>query len=87
MSHLDSDRLAAIADDTPTADEATHLAGCWDCRAELAAFRRLMRMSAMAPLPMEPLTSWSGLAPHLRAEGIIVDALGAGRAEGIHDDP
>lgn len=74
MSHLSTDRLAAIADDTPTADEATHLAGCWDCRAEVAAYRRLARMSAMAPLPMEPLTAWSRLAPQLRAEGIIVDA-------------
>lgn len=74
MSHLSIDRLAAIADDTPTADEATHIAGCWDCRAEVAAFRRLARMSAMAPIPMEPLTAWSTLAPQLRAEGIIVDA-------------
>ena len=74
MSHLSTDRLAAIADETPTADEATHLAGCWDCRAELAAFRRLVRMSAMAPLPTEPLSAWSRLAPQLRAEGIIVDA-------------
>ena len=77
MSHLSIDRLAAIADDTPTADEATHLAGCWECRAELAAFRRLVRMSAMAPLPQEPLTSWSQLAPQLRADGIIVDAARA----------
>lgn len=74
MSHLSTDRLAAIADDTPTADEATHLAGCWDCRAEVTAYRRLARMSAMAPLPTEPLTAWSRLAPQLRAEGIIVDA-------------
>lgn len=74
MSHLSIDRLAAIADDTPTADEATHIAGCWDCRAEVAAFRRLARMSAMAPIPMEPLTAWSTLAPQLRVEGIIVDA-------------
>lgn len=74
MSHLSTDRFAAIADETPTADEATHLAGCWDCRAELAAFRRLVRMSAMAPRPQEPLTAWSRLAPQLRAEGIIVDA-------------
>lgn len=74
MSHLSTDRLAAIADDTPTADEATHLAGCWDCRAEVTAYRRLARMSAMAPIPMEPLTAWSRLAPQLRAEGIIVDA-------------
>jgi hypothetical protein len=71
MSHLSTDRLAAIADDTPSADEVTHLAGCWDCRAELAAFRRLVRMAAMAPLPMEPLSAWSRLAPQLRAEGII----------------
>lgn len=74
MSHLSTDRLAAAADDTPTAIEATHLAGCWDCRAEVAAYRRLARLSAMAPLPTEPLTAWSRLAPQLRAEGIIVDA-------------
>jgi len=77
MSHLSTDRLAAIADDTPTADEATHLAGCWDCRAELSAYRRLARLSAMAPLPTEPLSAWSRLAPQLRAEGLIVDAHGA----------
>lgn len=74
MSHLSTDRLAAIADDTPTPDEATHLAGCWDCRAEVAAYRRLARMSAMAPVPTEPLTAWSRLAPQLRAEGLIIDA-------------
>jgi hypothetical protein len=77
MSHLSTDRLAAIADDTPTADEATHLAGCWDCRAELSAYRRLVRMSAMAPLPTEPLTAWSQLAPRLRAEGLIGDTAPA----------
>ncbi|HET8771160.1 MAG TPA: hypothetical protein VFM71_09270 [Gemmatimonadaceae bacterium] len=71
MSHLSTDRLAAIADDNPTADEATHIAGCWDCRAELAAYRRLARLSAMAPVPMEPLTAWSQLAPRLRDEGLI----------------
>lgn len=75
MSHLSTDRLAAIADDTPTADEATHLAGCWDCRAEVSAYRRLARLSAMAPIPTEPLTAWSELAPQLRAEGIIVDVM------------
>lgn len=74
MSHLSIDRLAAFADETPTPEEATHLAGCWDCRAEVAAYRRLARMAAMAPVPAEPLTAWSQLAPQLRAEGIIVDA-------------
>ena len=74
MSHLSTDRLAAFADETPTPDEATHLAGCWDCRAEVAAYRRLARLAAMAPVHSEPLTAWSQLAPPLRAEGIIVDA-------------
>lgn len=82
MSHLITERLAAIADDTPSADEATHIAGCWECRAEVAAYRRLARLSAMASVPMEPLSAWSQLAPQLRAEGIIVDAnrLGGGSA-------
>jgi hypothetical protein len=78
MSHLITDRLAAIADETPTPDEATHLAGCWDCRAEVAAYRRLARMAAMAPVHSEPLSAWSNLAPQLRAEGIIVDAQRSG---------
>ncbi|MBX3173976.1 MAG: hypothetical protein KF709_06155 [Gemmatimonadaceae bacterium] len=78
QTHLSTDRLAAIVDETPTADEATHLAGCWDCRAEVAAYRRLARLSAMAPLPSEPLSAWSHLAPQLRAEGIIVDAARLG---------
>jgi hypothetical protein len=70
-----------MADETPTPDEAMHLASCWDCRAEVAAHRRLARLAAMAPTPTEPLTAWSQLAPQLRAEGIIVDAAGGdGRA-------
>jgi hypothetical protein len=84
MSHLSIDRLAAFADETPTPDEATHLAGCWDCRAEVAAYRRLARMSAMAPIPMEPLTAWSRLAPQLRAEGLLVDTAVGGGAGELH---
>ncbi len=82
MSHISTERFPAIADDTPSADEATHLAGCWDCRAELSAHRRLVRMAAMAPVPMEPLTAWSRLAPQLRAEGLIVDASRGGAPGG-----
>lgn len=73
QTHLSTDRLAALVDEPPTPAEATHLAGCWDCRAEIAAYRRLARLSAMAPVPAEPLSAWSQLAPQLRAEGIIVD--------------
>lgn len=74
IQHLSTDRLAAMADETPTPQEATHLAACWDCRAEVAAHRRLARLAAMAPTPTEPLTAWSQLAPQLRAEGLVVDA-------------
>ena len=80
MSHLTTERLAAIADETPAPDEATHLAECWDCRAEVAAYRRLARMSAMAPLPTESLTAWSQLTPQLRAEGLINDTVWGGGA-------
>lgn len=82
LRHLSTERLAAMADETPTPDEATHFAVCWDCRAEVAAYRRLARMSAMAPLPSEPLTAWSQLAPQLRAEGLIAEAVrGAGAVD------
>lgn len=90
MQHLTTERLAAAADDTPTPDEATHLAGCWECRAELAAYRRLARMAAMAPVPNEPLTAWSQLSAQLRSEGLLVDAApghgrgGAGGGAGFH---
>jgi hypothetical protein len=82
IQHLSTHRLAAMADETSTPDEATHLAACWECRAEVAAHRRLARMAAMAPVPTEPLTAWSQLAPQLRAEGIIVDATRSAPALG-----
>jgi len=31
MSHLSSERLAALADEAPTAAELAHLAGCAEC--------------------------------------------------------
>jgi hypothetical protein len=82
MSHLSIDRLAAIADETPLPDEATHLAGCWDCRAEVHAYRRLARLSALAPVPDEPLTAWSKLAPQLKAAGLIGGTSGGSGAGG-----
>jgi hypothetical protein len=87
IQHLSTDRLAAMADETPTPAEATHLAACWDCRAEVAAHRRLARLAAMAPVPTEPLTAWSQLAPQLRAEGIIVDATRSAGGAPVVDAP
>ena len=36
MQHLDTDRLAALADESPTAEESAHLATCVACRRERA---------------------------------------------------
>lgn len=77
MSHIHTDRLAALADEMPTPDEATHLAGCYDCKAEVAAFRRLARLALVAPATTEPLTAWSQLGPQLKAAGLITEGAAA----------
>jgi hypothetical protein len=72
MSHLTAERLAALADDTPSAAEAAHLADCTACCREVNAHKRLLRLAAderarIAP----PLTSWELLAPQLRETGVF----------------
>jgi hypothetical protein len=72
MLHLSPERLAALADDEPTAVEAAHLASCGRCSAELAAYRKLLALAHReGARPGEPLTSWTTLASDLRAEGLI----------------
>lgn len=85
MQHLHTDRLAALADDVPTAEERTHLALCTDCAREAQAFRSLRAMATAegsadgtGTLSL-PLTRWETLAPALRAEGLI--AMSAARAQ------
>ena len=72
MPHIFPERLAALVDETATPDEASHLAGCDACTAELAAHRRLVRL-ALAEPPREraPLNDWASLSAMLKAEGII----------------
>ncbi len=74
MSHLPTERLAALVDEIPTASELAHLAGCGACAGERAAFRALTDRSAeeSARIGM-PLTSWERLAPALIADGLIDD--------------
>jgi len=80
MQHLDTDRLAALADETPTTEEAVHIASCVACRRERDAFVELLalarregsaglvpELAAVAP----PLNSWDSLSVSLRAEGLI----------------
>jgi hypothetical protein len=72
MLHLSPERLAALADDEPTAVEAAHLASCAPCGAERAAYRNLLALSHReGAQPGDPLTSWTTLAADLRAEGLI----------------
>jgi hypothetical protein len=75
MSHLDPERLAALADDTPTPIESAHITTCDACSAELVAQRRLGRMAAAAgPLTDGPLSNFEALVPRLKAEGLIARA-------------
>lgn len=68
MLHLSTDRLAALADELPTPDEASHLARCAECAAERAAFASLVSMAAAEREPFGlPLTRWDSIAAELSA--------------------
>lgn len=73
MSHLNPERLAELADGTPTADESAHLAECPVCAHERRAHEtvlELARRTGEHELP--PLTTFEVLAEQLRLEGRIV---------------
>jgi hypothetical protein len=75
MLHLPADRLAALADEYPTAAEAAHLAECAACSGEREAHKQLRALAAsewarLAP----PVTSWDGIAGRLRSEGLLPPA-------------
>jgi hypothetical protein len=69
MSHLSTERLAALGDEEPTAVEATHLAACGDCARERAAYRSLVAMAhAERDAIGIPLTRWDSIAGALANE-------------------
>jgi hypothetical protein len=73
MSHLSIERLAALADETPTADEHAHLASCADCRHEVEAHRSVLAMALNERESMGlPLTRWDSLSKALKADGLMV---------------
>jgi len=77
MSHLPSDRLAALADEAPTAAELAHLAGCAECARERAAYRNLAELAGTESARLgTPLTTWETLAPALVADGVIDSGRG-----------
>lgn len=72
MSHLSIERLAAMADDAPSADELSHLATCPACASERAAFERLTEVAVRESSRLvPPITTWESLRPALAAEGLI----------------
>ena len=72
MSHLTSERLAALSDDTPTPIESAHITTCNACSIELVAQRKLARMAAAAgPVTDGTISNFDALLPRLRAEGLV----------------
>lgn len=72
MSHLSPERLAALADETPTPVEAAHVTTCDACTAELAAHRKLSRLAVAAGVMGGPPSSrFDTLLPRLVAEGLV----------------
>ena len=75
MSHLSTERLAALADEEPTAPEAAHLAACGACGRERAAYRTLVAMARSEREAIGiPLTRWESIADALAHEPVRVIA-------------
>jgi len=75
--HLSTERLAALVDEQPTADESSHLERCADCARELEAHRSVFVMAGVERDAMQlPLTRWDSLSQQLRNEGLL--AAGSG---------
>src|SRR5215204_3184585 len=69
MSHLSTERLAALGDEEPTAAETAHLAACADCTRERSAYRTLVAMARTERDAIGiPLTRWDSIAGALAAE-------------------
>src|SRR3954469_2465345 len=72
MSHLPTERLAALVDESPSTEEMLHLASCAECARERAAFRNLAEYATMESAQIgAPITTWESLRPALIADGVI----------------
>jgi len=81
MSHLPTERLAALADEAPTPAELAHLASCAECARERAAYQSVADLAAADSARIgAPLTTWDALRPALVADGIIDDGRGLERS-------
>jgi len=77
MSHLPTERLAALVDEAPTAAELAHLTSCPECARERAAYQAVADLAGAEVNRLgAPLTTWEKLAPSLVADGVIDDGRG-----------
>jgi len=73
MSHLSTERLAALGDEEPTAAELAHLAACADCARERTAYRTLVALARTERDAIGiPLTRWESIADALGNEPIAI---------------
>ena len=72
MSHLNPERLAELADGTPSAEESAHLAACALCARERRAHEQVLELARITgEHALPPLTTFETLAEQLRLEGRI----------------
>jgi len=72
VSHLSTERIAALSDESPTATELTHLAACPECARERAVYQNLLELASAESTRLGvPLTQWERLAPALATDGVI----------------
>jgi hypothetical protein len=83
MLHLHTDRLAELGDDTPTPEEAAHLASCDVCAQEVNAYQALVAMAHAEREPFGlPLTRWDAIAAELalQKDAPVPDVMPAPRS-------
>ena len=72
MSHLNPERLAELADGSPTAEESAHLASCLTCERERRAHEKVLELARITgEHELPPLTNFEVLSEQLRLEGRI----------------
>lgn len=70
--HIPPERLAALADESPSAAEAQHLASCALCADEVATYQALLTLTRGERDRLgEPLTSWAALSTALAKEDLL----------------
>jgi hypothetical protein len=83
MSHLSTERLAALGDEEPTATEAAHLAACAECARERSAYLALVAMAhAERDAIGIPLTRWDSIAGALENEQLTAAPAARGATTG-----